>query len=228
MFPEVFHNTILDAKSITRKAGVPALRDAFANAYVSFSHFVFAGDSEMLSTSNLVTALQRGMALQFEDTQTSIDAVIPIHMGSPDTPISPDTTSAINLRFRNRKLPEPCRIRGCLAVRNVEMPVLSIVFELGADGYTGDRVEVTEAPGGSRRVKNNNRTHADDHHYQIVAYGCGSETFKAVPKDAEAHYKTILASRTIIDDFPRANNPRSLEALLNMKPFFTGEGKETC
>ncbi|KAF8333117.1 uncharacterized protein EI90DRAFT_2830562, partial [Cantharellus anzutake] len=102
LFTEDFHDVILNAHSVTAKEDLPTLGTAFATSYIFFSHFALAEDTRMLSASNLAIALLRGMALQAKDNQKSIDAVIPVHMGPPDMSISPKSTSAINLQFKNR------------------------------------------------------------------------------------------------------------------------------
>ncbi|QRV83937.1 G2/mitotic-specific cyclin cdc13 [Ceratobasidium sp. AG-Ba] len=103
LFNQTHWEKILGAKPITNKIGSLTLDEAFSGSYVFFSHFALARDSKMLCGIGLASALARGMALQAKECQESIDAVIPIHMGTLKTPISPKTTSAINLQFKNRK-----------------------------------------------------------------------------------------------------------------------------
>ncbi|CAE6421266.1 unnamed protein product [Rhizoctonia solani] len=136
MFHEDHHELILKAmpvidRSIVGQSDAVFLCDAFSDSFVSFSHFVLAEDSKMLSAPALATALVRGMAIQARDGQTSIDAVIPIHMGSLTNPISSKTTSAINLQFNNRKTALDCHVNRSTTVPDPEMPVVSIVFEFG-------------------------------------------------------------------------------------------------
>ncbi|KAF8730491.1 hypothetical protein RHS02_07693, partial [Rhizoctonia solani] len=89
------------ALKIDWKMSVPTLNQAFANCHVFFLHFALAEDADMLSSTGLAIALVRGMALQAKDGHESIDAVIPVHIGSTTGPINPSTTSAINLQFKN-------------------------------------------------------------------------------------------------------------------------------
>ncbi|KDN34681.1 hypothetical protein RSAG8_12230, partial [Rhizoctonia solani AG-8 WAC10335] len=96
-----FHRPI--PPNLSNQADIDGLGAAFSGAYVYFSHFALAEDSGMLSPFGLATALVRGMAIRAPDGQESIDAVIPIHMGPLNTPISSKTTSAINLQIKNRK-----------------------------------------------------------------------------------------------------------------------------
>ncbi|KAG8690277.1 hypothetical protein FRC11_012725, partial [Ceratobasidium sp. 423] len=130
LFHEAHHTLILEAMPMTDR-GTRDLRDAFSESFVFFSHFALAEDSEMLSVDSLVTALVRGMAIQAMDGQVSIDAVIPIHMGPLTASISSKTTSAINLQFKNRKEALDCHVNRSVTVPNVEMPVISIIFEFG-------------------------------------------------------------------------------------------------
>ncbi|KAF8343858.1 uncharacterized protein EI90DRAFT_3114456 [Cantharellus anzutake] len=220
---DIFHDVILDAHAVTDKADVPTLGTAFAESYIFFSHFALAGDSEMLSAPNLAVALLRGMALQAKDNQESIDAVIPVHMGPLDAPISPKSTSAINLQFKNRKKSQSFHVLRHITVPDREMSVISIIFELGDEKVRDEDELVSIYQATYRETRGSeDKPHWDDHHYEIVAHGCTAKTFRAVLPTAEPFYQSILAAQTIIMDFPRALNQQSLHALQNLKPFFNG------
>ncbi|KAF8325288.1 uncharacterized protein EI90DRAFT_2189645 [Cantharellus anzutake] len=135
LFAKPFDAMVLEAQSVTAKADIPDLQTAFSNAYVFFSHFALAKNSEMLSAPNPAVALLGGMALQAKDNQKSIDAVIPIHMRHAAEPISPKSTSGINLRFKNREEAEYCRVS-----RGITVPSKSIIFELGDREMGGEGV----------------------------------------------------------------------------------------
>ncbi|KAF8329151.1 uncharacterized protein EI90DRAFT_3063346, partial [Cantharellus anzutake] len=222
LFAKQFEPVILDAHSVTAKADVPDLKTAFANAYIFFSHFALAKNSEMLSARNLTVALLRGMALQAKDNQESIDAVIPVHMGDPTKSISPESTSAINLKFKNRKEAKPCRVLRQITVPDEKVAVISIIFELGARkiGEPGLVTITKDIPHNTRSSAS--KLHWDDHHYEIVAHGCISETFAAIPSAVEPKYQSLLAAQTIVEDFPRAGMEENLRAFKNLKPFFDG------
>ncbi|KAF8344090.1 uncharacterized protein EI90DRAFT_3149527 [Cantharellus anzutake] len=222
LFAKPFDAMVLEAKSVTAKADIPDLQTAFANAYVFFSHFALAKNSEMLSAPNLAVALLRGMALQAKDNQKSIDAVIPVHMRHAAEPISLKSTSVINLQFKNREEAEYCRVSRGITVPDNTMPVISIIFELG-DREMGGEGLVTITHETHRETRGSkNKVHPEDHHYEIVAYGCTSKTFAAVSPAIEPHYQSTLAVPTIVEDFPRATKGKSLEAFENLKPFFDG------
>ncbi|KAF8342621.1 uncharacterized protein EI90DRAFT_3029644 [Cantharellus anzutake] len=222
LFAKQFETVILKANSVTAREGVPNLETAFANAYIFFSHFALAENSETLSAPNLAIALLRGMALQAKDNQESIDAVIPVHMGDPTKSISPESTSAINLQFRNRKEAKPCRVLRQITVPDEKVAVISIIFELGARkiGEPGLVTITEDIPHNTRSSPS--KLHPDDHHYEIVAHGCISETFAAIPSAVQPKYQSILAAQTIVEDFPRAGKEKSLRAFINLKPFFNG------
>ncbi|KAF8329150.1 uncharacterized protein EI90DRAFT_3155509 [Cantharellus anzutake] len=222
LFAKQLETVILKADSVTAREGVPNLETAFANAYIFFSHFALAENSETLSAPNLAVALLRGMALQAKDNQESIDAVIPVHMGDPTKSISPESTSAINLQFRNRKEAKPCRVLRQITVPDEKVAVISIIFELGARkiGEPGLVTITKDIPHNTRSSPS--KLHRDDHHYEIVAHGCISETFAAIPSAVEPKYQSLLAAQTIVEDFPRAGKEKSLRAFKNLKPFFNG------
>ncbi|KAG8731819.1 hypothetical protein FRC10_001434 [Ceratobasidium sp. 414] len=214
LFAKKHHKTVLGARSVTGEAGVLTLEQASAESFVSFSHFALAKDSETLASPSLAGALVRGMALQAKDNQVSIDAVIPVHMGSLTMPISPATTSAINLQFKNHQL------------QDLEKPVLSIIFQFGANPPEGtSHVHVQELPHPTMR-QGEGRTHYDDHHYEIIVYGRHAEAFNAIPSAAGSHYDAILGQGGFEDNFARQQHQANLAAMWNLKPAFSGKGKE--
>ncbi|KAG8712506.1 hypothetical protein FRC08_014483 [Ceratobasidium sp. 394] len=144
LFHPAHHARILGATPATAVDELATLSQAFSGSFVSFSHFALAEDVEMLSTFGLTTALVHGMALLADDCQCSIDAVIPIHMGPITTPISPETTSVINLQFRNRKKAHDCYVDRRITVPDVTKPVISIIFEFGMEGQGSNAVEMGE------------------------------------------------------------------------------------
>ncbi|KAG8702164.1 hypothetical protein FRC11_011643, partial [Ceratobasidium sp. 423] len=201
LFADDHHDTVLKATPITNLDGKPMLEDAFKNAFVCFSHFALAGDSEMLEAKSLRTALFRGMAMQ-ADNQVPIDAVIPIHMGPIKSPITTETTSAINLLFKNRKHSYPCSVDRSVTVPDPHQAVISIVLELGEKQSKLPLVEAHhwDLPETQSDIS---VPHYDDNHYSFIARGCGPETYRAVPEEAKKSYDAILASGGLKDDFPR-------------------------
>ncbi|EUC56123.1 G2/mitotic-specific cyclin cdc13, putative, partial [Rhizoctonia solani AG-3 Rhs1AP] len=221
LFHEDHHAEIRDAKSLTRRVGIKSLGEAFHNSFVSFSHFALAGDSEMLSAPALAIALLRGMAIQAKAGQESIDAVIPIHMGSLDDPVSAETTSAINLQVKNRQGLSHCKIDRSITVPNAKMPVISIILELGVTGKQSNTIDVLEVP--DKQLCNKDKLGSDDHHYHIVARGCSSEMFRPVTSETEGHYRAMLGAGSVLEDFARCDRKNNVEALRAMKPVVDGE-----
>ncbi|KAH7317983.1 hypothetical protein B0J17DRAFT_686481 [Rhizoctonia solani] len=226
LFADEHHATILEATPVTYKEGKP-LKDAFKEAFVCFSHFALAADSAMLDAKSLRTALFRGAAIQAKDNQVSIDAVIPIHIGPITSLITTETTSAINLQFKNRKRTEPCFVNRSITVPDPHQPVISIVFELGEelpDLKGGELKQLVKAhewdlPYTRSRDAELN-PHKDDRHYSFVARGCGPGTYKAVREETIESYKMILASGSLKEDFPRADNKASWALIEELKPHF--------
>ncbi|CUA69256.1 Non-structural polyprotein 1AB [Rhizoctonia solani] len=218
LFEKSHHETVLKATPLNSDfAGSKnhtTLEKAFENAYVSFSHFELADDSDVLEASQLRYSLIRGCAIQAKEGQDSIDAVIPIHIGDVTDPITTKTMSAINVQFKNRKQPDYCAVKRKITVPDPACPVISIVFELGfqpKDKRT-PLVEVQRAPEGDPQDPSN------DFHYQILTRGHGAETFNAVDSGAQRAYDMILGTGDLINDFPRASLPGSLAYLHQMRP----------
>ncbi|KAJ1307080.1 hypothetical protein OPQ81_001199 [Rhizoctonia solani] len=204
LFADCHHKTILKATPITNEKG-KKLETRFQNAFVCFSHFALAEDSDMLQAKSLRTALFRGMAIQAKDNQASIDAVILVHMGPITKPITTETTSAINLQFKNRKRSLECSVDRSITVPDFNQPVTSIVFELGVKLAGEPLVEAHHWDPPKTRSKKSG-PHRDDHHYSFVARGCSPETYNAVHKDAKNSFDIILAAGSLKDDFPRSKD----------------------
>ncbi|CAE6457996.1 unnamed protein product, partial [Rhizoctonia solani] len=201
LFAEDHHETILKATPVSDKPEAKTLETTFQEAFVFFSHFALAEDSDMLASKSLRTALFRGMALQAKDNQPSIDAVIPIHMKGIDEAITTRTTSAINLQFKNRQRSLDCPVDRTITVPDLENPAISIVFEFGE---TNAKLLRLQAHHQSHCATRSGKIHPDDNHYSFVARGFGPETYKSIPAAAVGYYRSILATGGLKDDFPRA------------------------
>ncbi|QRW12193.1 aldo/keto reductase family protein [Ceratobasidium sp. AG-Ba] len=139
-------------------------------------------------------------------------------MGPLTTPISPNTTSSINLQFKSRKKSEERYVDQIIAVSEKLVPTLLIIFELGVDNKKSEIVEV-KYRGRSTADCTASHAHYDDYHYNIIVYGCSSKSFGAIPPQAEEMYQEILQTPNAIADFPRQAN---LEALDQLNPSFSG------
>ncbi|CUA71725.1 Putative leucine-rich repeat receptor-like serine/threonine-protein kinase At2g04300 [Rhizoctonia solani] len=225
LFAPCHHDTILRATPVTGEGDKDStLETVFKDAFVSFSQFSFADDSELLEAGCLQTALFRGMAIQTNDREVSMDVVIPIHMGPTTSPITEEATTAINMHFKNRKNPYRCSTNRGITVPNLDQPAISIVFEFGEESPKAPLVESHHAsPPLTRDGRSGSNLDPDRNHYSFVARGCTSKTYNAIPEEAEDYYKIILADFTLKDDFPRAGMPESWELVRQMKPYFDAE-----
>jgi hypothetical protein len=208
-----------------RPAGDPQgleLQDAFKDSFVHFSHFTVAYDEEMLCVDDMYTALIRGMALRAGEDCKSMDAVIPIHMGQLDDKISPASTSAINILAMNRS----CSTRRVfvdrsITVPNSDVPVLSVVMELGGLSPRSGPEECLVEFKKLSTCPSSGKTH-DKNHYVLVAYGHGPRTYGVVSEDTEIFYSQILTTDAVTQEFPRSHKGGNVQALYNLKPFFEG------
>lgn len=229
LFHPDLHDMILKAKPLGNPDG-PELQDAFQNSFVFFSHFACAKNQEMLRVDNMYTGLVRGMAFYGQATQQSIDAVIPIHMGKTTDRISPSTTSAINIQFKNR---DDCRkvyIDRSITIPNDQNPTLSVIMHLGDPGEGGcstPELVVIQNPKDIPPEVLSDDSYPkgrDDHHYSIVVYGHGPRVYRVIPEDQVA-YDKILAMGDLSQDFPRSKHKDNVRLMHRTKPFFDGGSK---
>jgi hypothetical protein len=224
LFSEEFHETVLNARPIRNKRrGIP-LREAFENAYLNFSHFSRAGDYEVVTLEYLWTTLIRGTAFQCKNNQRAIDLVFAVFFGSPSKDqICKSLASILQIQVKNRKTEESFIVNPSVCKPSKNWPILTIVLEL--DSPDEPLVDVKyEDPQRTRGYVIEEDPHS--RHYMIVARGCSSKTYSAIPDECNASYQSILASDTFASDFPRMNSPENRAALYRLIPTWNAEDCE--
>lgn len=215
LFHKDHHEVILNAKPVGDPEG-PPLREAFKDAYLNFTHFALAADSQVIQVSQIFRTLLRGTAIQCRNNQESIDHVTAVLFGDPAvTEIRQEAASTMQGQTKNRIDPQDdLQISPTITHPNDNLPVLSLQHELGAS-YSG--VRYVEKNTYNLR-KDSKGMNAHKRHYHIAAYGASSATYAAIPPSADGIYAALLASTHVIDDFPRASLPGSLKMMNQMIP----------
>lgn len=192
---------VLKVRPIGDKNG-PFLEEAFKDACIHFSHFMDPADYKVIELHQVYKLLLRGAALSCRQNQRSVDFLTPILFGPPDwTSISSSVSSALQAQIKNRNDSEDIIIPPTLVNSENDHPVLSIIHELGG-GKQGVKCTELEELGTTQSGSD-----PDWRHYQIVAYGCSSETYRVIPKDSDAAYTMLLGSNMLMEVFPRGDIP---------------------
>lgn len=220
-----WHECVLHARPVSDPNG-PTLEEAFADAYVNFSHFARAGDFEIISVEHLWKALLRCMAFQCADNQMSTDLIGPIHWGL-DNPVDAKNTSPLYGQVKNTAKAEHDLLNPHQAGESPKNRyTLSLLHHVGLS-----RAAVFPYPSipakDLRQIGDRQRTeNIHKRHYQIVIEGCSPETYNIIPSSAEAiQYRGILCHNKVVEDFPREGPHYS--ALLYQKPVFYADRKES-
>ncbi len=218
LFHPKYHQTLLNAHPVNALTGSSSLEAVFQDAYISFSHFALAGDTAVIKLNLLYLTLLRGMAYQCAPHQTSIDLIGAIHFGNPaTTEITEANTSVLQVQIKNRVQtiePQNVFVNPVVAAPRDNKPVISLFLELGSDKSSVHVVSGRQVATRSRAPRPN------DCHYLIVAYGCSSETFSAIPEQCDGTYQRLLNATQILDDFPRKNEPSNLGHARRQKAVF--------
>ncbi|KAF8331420.1 uncharacterized protein EI90DRAFT_1019614 [Cantharellus anzutake] len=192
LFHPSYHQIIFSALPVVAGEGAMSLERAYENAYISFSHFVQAGDSKVVRVEYLSKLLLRGGALNCYVERSSIDLsfVIPVFFGGLEQPIDRGKTSALQVQIRNHKnrLPEDeyYSVNPQITKPDLDVAVLSLILEFGAQTSL---VGVQSYP--HRRAPSGERL-PDEHHYLIVAHGCSSATYSVIPAELDKKYASLL------------------------------------
>jgi hypothetical protein len=222
LFHPKYHQTLLNAHPVNALTGSSSLEAAFQDAYISFSHFALAGDTAVIKLHLLYLTLLRGMAYQCAPHQTSIDLIGAIHFGNPaTTEIAETNTSVLQVQLKNRVQtidPQKVFVNPVVAAPGDNKPVISLYLELGSDKSS---VHVISG----RQVATRSRVpRPDDRHYLIVAHGCSSATYSAIPEECDGTYQRLLKATHILDNFPRKNEPSNLGYARRQKAAFYNIG----
>src|SRR5260370_19712582 len=127
----------------------PSLQTAFEDGYINFSHFVQAGDTDVIKLGLLYHTLLRGMAYDCTHLPNSIDLIAAIHFGNPSTTeIAKEHTSVLQVQIRNRaeaETPQCVYADPTVAAPSSDKPVISLFLALGSNSslvYTDTRRNV--------------------------------------------------------------------------------------
>ena len=216
LFHENHWEEIRNAKPVGNEDG-PTLSVAFENAYIQFSHFMDAVDYNV-DLKQVYRLLLRGAALSCQRGQEPIDFLTPIFFGSPNsTTLHGSNTSVLQAQVKNRNAIDEFTLNPTLAQSNLELPVLSLVHELGALDSS-----VKPAPPFQRARK------FHTHHYQIVSHGCSSKTFRVIPQQMDETYPMLLGSNLLMDDFRRSGEETCKTLFRRLEPCTGLELGERC
>lgn len=222
---------VKNAYPVHHYPGDLTLEEAFANAWVNFSHFVQLGDHKSFTLECASELLKRGAAIQCFDNQYNQDGALPVLHGDPSTTeINEENTSVLQFQVKNAAhavnvSPDP-KLVGA-SKRN--LPIISITMQLGIDKDNDIRVRVhttkkgSDVPAGRTRSSFKSLpTHIDRRHYSISLFGCTAKTYGCVPTDGGYH--RVLKSRRLYHDFPRVNDEQNVASLYALKPFIYMQG----
>ncbi|KAI5117184.1 hypothetical protein M0805_008163 [Coniferiporia weirii] len=213
---------------------------AFADAWVRFTHFQCAGTSSIISTEGGWAAAARAIAFQCHPCQEAIDIFIPIVLGK-ESKLSESSMSGILVQVKARVKAVPEAFVQ-IDERNInffprqrsqdERPYITIVMELGAQEsyqpldkyYAPDGV--TQNPKGSpsrvrttamRKQTGRHPTRKEHPRYAIFARGCSASVYSVV--DNKEIYAALVSSRHVLREHPRQDSD-SLSAVRQLKPFW--------
>lgn len=218
LFSAKWHDAILQATPVGNETG-PTLEAAFRDVYIHFTHFAQAGEFNAIGV--LYCTILRGMAFQCTDNQRSTHMLVGMHHGGIDGPIGPETTSPLFGHVKNRIPLSTLLDPDQAGTPPKGLPVLSILMELGSSEplvCSHEHIAMS-TPNEGKSVHHT--------HYQIDAYGCTHETYAVIPKDKNTAYRRILAANTVIEEFPRLDQPAHYDALLRQKPAFFANQKQS-
>jgi hypothetical protein len=210
-----WHLVVLKATPVADPDGL-TLEDAFKDVYVNFSHFVRAGDDDMIGPDYLWMGLVRHMAFQCADNQKSTDIAAPAHHGGLEAPIGPANTGPVFGQIKNCAMSGDVLLDSHASVGGAphnNLPTLSFVHDLGL-----------KKPNVYPHLRQGSPRTEDIHirHYQIYIEGSTHETYGVVHPSTSTLYESILDATKVDEEYARKESEEGRNALLRLKPtFFT-------
>ncbi|RPD68653.1 hypothetical protein L226DRAFT_617371 [Lentinus tigrinus ALCF2SS1-7] len=175
------------------------LKDAFADGYMYFNHFIKISSIDILTPEILLLAISRGAAFICADGQNGYDLVIPFLIGRK---LMKDKVSAIFIQVKNSRtyratprahLFNAMNPRQCGLFRKDNQsppPVLRMVFALASDTSL-----VTKRPQGEKHSSRTTTRASNFTAYDIWFAGADRTTFKVIQNaDEEKAVQTILST----------------------------------
>ncbi|PSR83227.1 hypothetical protein PHLCEN_2v5789 [Hermanssonia centrifuga] len=219
-------------------------REAFKDARVNFTHFVRAGDSSIITDEGAWLSFVRGMAIQCSSGQRMIDLFLPVLLR--DEKIGRHVMSGVFIQIKNRRQAQRVHIdadRLNFFSPNklddvVSRPYVSIVMNLGThqgfDNPTRPRAAkrcrldeslLRQGPQSASKVVpspppvRSGRARRSPHpRYAFTITGCSSSVYSVVEVNEKPKYAFLLASRSLVNEYPYRDDPERFNMIMRMKP----------
>lgn len=250
LFAQDFSETIFSSLPDTigkGQNGSRPFKDVFDNAVVRLTHFVKFNDDSAFSLEAFLAMYLRGAGIICRENQKAVDAIIPI-CRTPENP-SAEQMTAIFVQMKAQKkqsskthvVIDRTKLRRSLQ-DIVHWPYISLVMDMAVSDPSQQETEVPtsypntgrkapksgqKAPGGSDPAVQVS-TAGIHHHldegparYAIFVYGLDDRGYANMAEAQVTGYSIMLGKSRLLASHPHQENA-ALEALLRMKPFFSG------
>ncbi|KAJ8462049.1 hypothetical protein ONZ51_g11151 [Trametes cubensis] len=197
LFADRWHDTVLQSAP----PGAPPLQDAFADAFVRFTHFFPHDGDGTLDVNDALAAMVRGCALLINPRRDFADIAVPIVMH--DAPLDVDVMSYIFVQLKTGYepscAPDADDMDEIFNGLTRKHPTIHLVMQLEADHGGASMAKTSDSSDGDR-ADEGKPAHAC---YKLAAYGCSPAVYKAIDEENKEHYASLLSSDPIISQHAR-------------------------
>lgn len=225
LFAERWHQPILSASSDARDSeGSIPLQQAFAGAFVRFTHFVKCGGGDAPDVFMALAAVARGMAFQLTSAGEAYDIAIPVVM--KDEKLTEELMTYILIRLTDGRHTisttlEPTAVDDIFSQSRNKHPYIYIVMQLGEN--EGDDLSDLDADAVSEEARDH-VPHPDHPSYRLTVAGCSSDIFAALRDDSVAREFSGLMKVTSLDPEPNDDDPLQSHHLIQRLVWERGPG----
>ncbi|KAJ7216551.1 hypothetical protein GGX14DRAFT_605162 [Mycena pura] len=206
LLTESAYETMMEATPVLKEGDQKKFRDAFKDTWINVSHFVRAGDFEVVQIQHLRNFFFRGAAVQCHPTQEAIDCVAPL-LRAPTltTPISYKETGDLKVQTKNRDVTTPLVVTTHQTRPELawdDEPTISIVIEYGDKKQINQSncIEVTHT---TMRNTRSNPFRPQTMNYQVTLRGL--EAFR-LTDEQKIDIRVLLDLTSTLEAFPRASH----------------------
>ncbi|GJE95214.1 hypothetical protein PsYK624_113950 [Phanerochaete sordida] len=205
LFGSAWHDAVLRAAP----PGAPPLQDAFAGAYVRFSHFAAHDGEDELDINDALAAAVRGCALVLTPPRGTAHIILPVVMR--DAPLTPDIMSFVLIQLMapgESPLPPDDDELAEMFCGGAAHPVIHLAMQL----EPGD-----EPPALATPDEEDDAGVPEHPCYQLVTYGCSPAVYGVINAKNKAHYAAIRAPQNVFTEHGR-QGADILACVRRMKP----------
>jgi len=222
-------------------------KEAFADAYIHWTHFAKAGDDSVISDEAAWIAMVRGIFWQCSDQQADINGILPLLLSVLGTKLGRWVMSAVFWQIKDKTKKHAAHVDAEKLKffstppkdepeKGTRRPYIVITMQFGVQNIP--RTTMPNTPPGphisqqpedvtpprtnvprDQPTRNGKPARSTHPRYEINIIGCSPKVYNVIKESERASYANLLASCDIVSQHPRQFD-EAKDTVLHSKPFW--------